>query len=107
MRAPRRSRASSSKTMTSSASATYPSSSNASERLQLDSHMIVRPDIELANLSDTGLVREQNEDYYAYAEPNDDDEFRKKGRLAGIADGMGGHQAGRIARGIAVDAVRR
>ena len=34
--------------------------------------MIFRSGIELANLTDTGCVRERNEDYYCYFEPDDD-----------------------------------
>src|SRR5580700_1882025 len=69
--------------------------------------MVIRPGIELANLSDTGMQRPANEDYYCYAEPEQDDEFRKKGRLAVVADGMGGHVGGQVASGLAVDALRR
>ncbi len=68
--------------------------------------MRLRPGIELANLTDVGCVRERNEDYYGYAEPEDDAAFEKKGRLAIVADGMGGHEGGEIASGIAVDTVR-
>ena len=68
--------------------------------------MVIRPGIELANLSDTGCVRSENEDYYCYVEPESDEEFAKRGRLAVVADGMGGHVGGRVASGIAVDMVR-
>jgi len=69
--------------------------------------MVIRPGIELANLTDTGMVREQNEDYYCYAEPDEDQLFRTKGRLVVVADGMGGHIGGQIASGLAVDTLRR
>jgi len=69
--------------------------------------MIVRPGIELANLTDPGCVRERNEDYYCYYEPDDDEVFRKRGRLIVVADGMGGHEGGEIASGIAVEMVRQ
>jgi protein phosphatase len=69
--------------------------------------MIVRPGIELANLTDPGCVRERNEDYYCYFEPDDDQAFRTRGRLIVVADGMGGHEGGEVASGIAVQMVRQ
>ena len=36
--------------------------------------MVIRPGIELANLTDTGCVRSENEDYYCYVEPESDEE---------------------------------
>ena len=68
--------------------------------------MRIRPGIELANLTDVGCHRAENEDYYCYAEPEDDLDFQKKGRLAVVADGMGGHEGGKLASTIAVEAVR-
>jgi len=69
--------------------------------------MILRPGFELANLTDPGCVRERNEDYYCYFEPDDDEAFRARGRLLVVADGMGGHEGGEIASGIAVEMVRQ
>jgi protein phosphatase len=69
--------------------------------------MILRPGIELANLTDPGCVRERNEDYYCYFEPDDEEAFRARGRLLVVADGMGGHEGGEAASGIAVDTVRQ
>jgi protein phosphatase len=68
--------------------------------------MIIRPGIELGNLTDVGCQREENQDSYCYAEPESDEEFRKRGRLVMIADGMGGHVGGKMASGIAVDVFR-
>jgi protein phosphatase len=69
--------------------------------------MIVRPGLELANLTDAGCVRERNEDYYCYFEPEDEEAFRARGRLLVVADGMGGHEGGQVASGIAVEVVRQ
>lgn len=62
--------------------------------------------IELGNLSHVGQVREQNEDYFAYYEYEDPDLAARKGRLAIVADGVGGHVGGFAASRIAVDEVR-
>jgi serine/threonine protein phosphatase PrpC len=68
--------------------------------------MRIRPDVELANLTDLGVQREQNEDNFLYIEPENDEEFARKGRLLLVADGMGGHNGGEIASGIAAAALR-
>jgi PPM family protein phosphatase len=68
--------------------------------------MHVRPDVDVAGLSDVGCQRENNEDSYLYWEPVDDKEFERKGRLAVIADGMGGHEGGQEASRLAVETVR-
>ena len=66
----------------------------------------MRPGVEVAGLSDIGCQRETNEDSYLYWEPADDKEFQRKGRLAVIADGMGGHEGGQEASRFAVETVR-
>jgi serine/threonine protein phosphatase PrpC len=68
--------------------------------------MNLKPGIEVAGLSDVGCQRENNEDSYLYWEPAGDDEFERKGRLAVIADGMGGHEGGQEASRLAVETVR-
>jgi PPM family protein phosphatase len=68
--------------------------------------MKTHPGIELANLTDVGCERTENEDNLCYAEPDDDDEYLKRGRLVVVADGMGGHEGGQVASQLAVDAVR-
>jgi PPM family protein phosphatase len=57
--------------------------------------------------TDTGLVRTLNEDSVAWVTPHDDDEANRRGSLALVADGMGGHAAGEVASALAADVVRR
>jgi serine/threonine protein phosphatase PrpC len=68
--------------------------------------MNVRPGVEVASLTDVGCQRDNNEDSYLYWEPAGDEEFQRKGRLAVIADGMGGHEGGLEAGRLAVETVR-
>ena len=65
-----------------------------------------KPGIEAACLSDVGLQRTDNEDSYLYWEPDSDEDFRRKGRLAIVADGMGGYEGGQEASRLAVETVR-
>src|SRR6201998_1977434 len=62
--------------------------------------------IEAASLSDVGLQRGNNEDSFLYWEPDSDDDFRRKGGLAAVADGMGGYEGGQEASRLAVETVR-
>ena len=62
--------------------------------------------IEAASLTDVGRQRSNNEDSFLYWEPESDDDFRLKGRLAVIADGMGGYEGGQEASRLAVETVR-
>lgn len=47
--------------------------------------------------TNTGLVREHNEDYVAYREPTDADDAQLNGWLFLVADGVGGADAGEVA----------
>jgi PPM family protein phosphatase len=62
--------------------------------------------MEVAGLSDVGCQRENNEDSFLYWEPADDGEFQYKGRLAVVADGMGGYEGGQEASRLAVETIR-
>lgn len=68
--------------------------------------MRIRPGIELAGLSDVGCQRQNNEDYYAYWEPESEEQFRRLGRLVLVADGMGGYEGGQEASRLAVQTVQ-
>src|SRR3979490_1048679 len=65
--------------------------------------MNARPGIEVASLTDIGRQRENNEDSYLYWEPASDEEFGRKGRVAVVADGMGGYEGGQEASRLAVE----
>src|SRR4029077_7248650 len=67
--------------------------------------MRIRPGVELAGLSDVGCQRENNEDRYAYREPASEQQFKQRGRLAVVADGMGGYEGGQEASRIAVEVI--
>ena len=62
-----------------------------------------KPGLEVASLTDIGRLRLNNEDSCLYWEPDSDEEFARKGRLAVIADGMGGYEGGQEASRLAVE----
>ena len=62
-------------------------------------------DLQVAEQSDTGRVRQRNEDYIRCIVPADEEQLRLKGALFLVADGMGGHQAGGVASEEAVKRV--
>lgn len=66
-----------------------------------------RQGVEVAAATDVGCQRENNEDSYIYWEPREEAEFQRKGRLAVVADGMGGHEGGQEASRIASEAIQQ
>ncbi|HEX4425668.1 MAG TPA: protein phosphatase 2C domain-containing protein [Terriglobales bacterium] len=62
-------------------------------------------DVEFAELSDTGLVREHNEDCIGHFAPATTESVRTHGWLFAIADGVGGQAMGELASRAAVDSV--
>ena len=69
--------------------------------------MRIHPGIEIASLTDVGCQRENNEDSFGYWESDDDAVFSRLGRLAVVADGMGGHEGGQVASHIAVETIQQ
>jgi len=62
-------------------------------------------ELEFAQLSDTGPVREQNEDAVGYVKPTSAAQLHAQGWCFVLADGMGGHEHGEVASHLAVDTV--
>jgi serine/threonine protein phosphatase PrpC len=62
-------------------------------------------DLEFAQVSDPGLVREGNEDSLGHFPPATPAEVRSRGWLFALADGVGGHERGEVASQLAVTSV--
>lgn len=64
------------------------------------------PKIPLASITtDTGCVREANEDSGRHVKPIDTDIKNKRGTLTVVADGMGGHASGEVASQMAIELI--
>jgi serine/threonine protein phosphatase PrpC len=67
--------------------------------------VIALTDLQIGQASDVGHVRSLNQDSISCFVPEDEVQFRSKGALFLVADGMGGHNAGEVASQEAVDCV--
>jgi protein phosphatase len=61
--------------------------------------------VEFAEVSDRGRVREHNEDYFGHVAPKTAAEARSHGWLFVLADGVGGQEQGEVASRTAVESV--
>lgn len=65
-----------------------------------------QPKIPLASITtDTGCVREANEDNGVYVKPGDEETRNLRGTLTVVADGMGGHSSGEVASKMAIELI--
>jgi protein phosphatase len=60
-----------------------------------------------AGITNTGLVREHNEDAFRLPEQVDAPTLAAKGHLYILADGMGGHQKGEVASAVTIETVSK
>ena len=60
-------------------------------------------ELTVASLSRTGPVRQNNEDFVAFWQPEGVEELRQRGAIAIIADGVGGHENGEVASRLATE----
>jgi len=62
-------------------------------------------DLEFAQLSDPGKLRDHNEDYLGHSAPAGEEQARTHGWLFALADGVGGHDRGEVASRVAIECV--
>jgi serine/threonine protein phosphatase PrpC len=62
-------------------------------------------DLAYCELTDSGIVREHNEDFIGHYVPSNPDEGRTHGWLFALADGVGGQDRGEVASKTAVESV--
>lgn len=62
-------------------------------------------DIEFASLTDVGVKRSHNQDAHAIMAANDEEQWRARGHVFLVADGMGAHAVGELASKLAADSI--
>src|SRR5450631_1696222 len=62
-------------------------------------------ELEFAQITDPGRVRDHNEDYAGYVAPETPEQAQKHGWLFALADGVGGQDRGEVASQAAVEAL--
>jgi PPM family protein phosphatase len=62
-------------------------------------------DLEFAELSDSGLSRDHNEDFVGHVIPSSPAQVQSQGWLFALADGVGGQEKGEVASRLAVETV--
>ncbi len=65
------------------------------------------PHLRVASRTDTGRLRDHNEDCLTYVIPDDSQRMARKGAIFVVADGVGGHDRGEVASDIVVRTVQR
>jgi len=63
-------------------------------------------DLEFAELSDSGLTRDHNEDFLGHVLPASPAQAQSQGWLFALADGVGGQERGEVASRLAVETVQ-
>ena len=67
--------------------------------------MIDHDDIESAGRTDVGVKRSHNQDAHAILRAGDSEQFRDRGHIFVVADGMGAHAVGELASKMAADTI--
>jgi PPM family protein phosphatase len=67
--------------------------------------LIDHDDIESASQTDVGVKRSHNQDAFAVLRAGDAEQFRDRGHVFVVADGMGAHAVGELASKMAADAI--
>jgi protein phosphatase len=62
-------------------------------------------DLEFAELTDSGLSRDHNEDYLGHVIPSSPAQVQSQGWLFALADGVGGQERGEVASRLAIETV--